>query len=384
VERKKTIRRSAGDPATRPDAETPPGPRSAARQDPGPRGDPDDRPAPVIRTKALTKRYDTLTAVDALDLSVRPGEIFGLLGQNGAGKTTTILMLLGLTEATSGQARVVGLDPARHPREVKRRVGYLPDAVGFYGDMTGRQNLRYTARLNGLDGKAAEAAMDQVLDQVGLTDRADDRVETYSRGMKQRLGIADALVKSPDILILDEPTTAIDPLGVVEILDLLRTLVHERGLAILLSSHLLTQVQSVCDRIGIFAAGRMVGEGTVSRLANLFGDGSAAIDVGLDLDDPADRERADRVLTDLASVEAVVRPESRSDLWRLTVRPASDEANVRQAILAAALEHDLHLTSLRPIVPSLDDIYRTALERRGIADMAVGRGDVSAGGRTAA
>ena len=123
----------------------------------------------------------------------------------------------------------MGLDPEREPRLVKRRVGYLPDAVGFYGGLTGRQNLRYTASLNGLRRAAAESAMDDVLEQVGLTDRADDRVDTYSRGMRQRLGIADALVKSPDLLILDEPTTAIDPLGVVEILDLLRRLVHERG-----------------------------------------------------------------------------------------------------------------------------------------------------------
>ena len=133
----------------------------------------------------------------------------------------------------------MGLDPAREPREVKRRVGYLPDAVGFYGGMTGRENLRYTARLNGLRRRDADAAIDEVLEQVGLTDRADDEVETYSRGMRQRLGIADALVKSPDLLILDEPTTSIDPLGVLEILDLLRRLVDERGLAILLSSHLL-------------------------------------------------------------------------------------------------------------------------------------------------
>ena len=184
------------------------------------------RPEPVIRTRRLTKKYGTLTAVDRLDLAVYPGEIFGLLGQNGAGKTTTILMLLGLSEPTDGEASVMGLDPAWEPREVKRRVGYLPDAVGFYENMTGRQNLRYTARLNGLRKDEAETAIDEVLAQVGLADRADDRVGTYSRGMRQRLGIADALVKSPDLLILDEPTTSIDPIGVVEILELLRRLVE--------------------------------------------------------------------------------------------------------------------------------------------------------------
>jgi ABC-2 type transport system ATP-binding protein len=332
----------------------------------------------------LTKRYDTLTAVDSLDLSVQPGEIFGLLGQNGAGKTTTILMLLGLTEPTSGQARVLGLDPARHPREVKRRVGYLPDAVGFYGGMTGRQNLRYTARLNGLERRSADASIDEVLDQVGLTDRAGDRVDTYSRGMKQRLGIADALVKSPDILILDEPTTAIDPLGVVEILDLLRGLVDGRGLTILLSSHLLDQVRSVCDRIGIFAAGRLVGEGTIDSLARQFGDDSAAVEVGLDLQVADDLARAERVFADLPSVVAVAAPHGGSRSWRLTVRPAIEESLVRQAVLAAALEHELHLTELRPVVPSLDDIYRTALRRQGIADAAVAPGAASAGGRSAA
>ena len=218
-------------------------------------------PEPVIRTRKLTKKYGTLTAVDRLDLEVYPGEVFGLLGQNGAGKTTTILMLLGLSEPTDGEATVMGLDPAWEPREVKRRVGYLPDAVGFYEGMTGRENLRYTARLNGLDRREAAAAIDEVLEQVGLTSRADDPVGAYSRGMRQRLGIADALVKSPDLLILDEPTTSIDPIGVVEILDLLRRLVDERGLAIMLSSHLLSQVQTVCDRIGIFANGRLIGVG---------------------------------------------------------------------------------------------------------------------------
>jgi ABC-2 type transport system ATP-binding protein len=334
-----------------------------------------------IRTRGLTRRYGEITAVDALDLEVRRGEIFGLLGQNGAGKTTTILMLLGLTEPTSGEARVVGLDPAREPREVKRRVGYLPDAVGFYGAMTGRQNLRYTARLNGLDGSSAEEAMTDALAQVGLSDRADDEVETYSRGMRQRLGIADALVKSPDILILDEPTTAIDPLGVVEILELLRRLVRERGLTVLLSSHLLAQVQSVCDRVGIFASGRLVGCGTVAELAETFAGSDATIEVGLELDygDPAADERAAAVLTAVDGVVGVERPARPGESWHLTARPASAESRVREAILAAVVAADLRLTTLRPIVPSLDDIYRAALRREGLS----GHGEVPAG-RTAA
>ncbi|MDQ3871823.1 MAG: ABC transporter ATP-binding protein [Chloroflexota bacterium] len=318
-----------------------------------------------IRTRGLTKRYGELVAVDRLDLDVRPGEIFGLLGQNGAGKTTTILMLLGLTDPTAGEARVLGLDPARHPLEVKRRIGYLPDSVGFYGAMTGRENLRYTARLNGLTGPLAEDRIDQVLHQVGLTDRADTRTDTYSRGMLQRLGIADALVKDPEILILDEPTAAIDPLGVVEVLDLMRRLVDEEGISILLSSHLLTQVQSVCDRIGIFAAGRLIGRGAVSQLAQTFGEDAARIEVGLELSDDAGVERGRAVL---GSIPEVISVDFDSDtrLWSLRVRPPEAETRVRHAIVAKVAEAGLLLTSLRPIVPSLDEIYRRAVERAGL------------------
>ena len=331
---------------------------SAAPVVPGPRADP---AAPIV-TRRLTKRYGSLTAVDRLDLEIRPGEIFGLLGDNGAGKTTTILMLLGLTEPTDGEARVVGLDPARNPLEVKRRVGYLPDAVGFYGSLTGRQNLAYTARLNGLPAAAAAPAIDAVLEQVGLADRGDDRVDTYSRGMRQRLGIADALVKDPDILILDEPTTAIDPRGVVEILDLLRTMTAERGLTILLSSHLLSQVQSVCDRVGIFAAGRLIGRGTVAELAGTFGDGTARVEA--EFEPAAEAAPIAAALDRIDGVRSVAAPDRPDRPWRLTVGPASAEARVRQAVLAASETNDLRLTGLRLVPPSLDDIYRRALERR--------------------
>jgi ABC-2 type transport system ATP-binding protein len=320
----------------------------------------------LIVTRRLSKKYGDLVAVSNLDLDVHAGEIFGLLGQNGAGKTTTILMLLGLTEPTAGAARVVGLDPARSPLAVKRRVGYLPDNVGFYDGLTGRENLRYTARLNGLYGPTAELRIDEVLDQVGMTSRADTRVDTYSRGMLQRLGIADALLKDPSVLILDEPTTAIDPIGVVEILDLLRRLVRERGLAILLSSHLLAQVQSVCDRVGIFASGRLIGVGTVPELAARFGEELSRIEVGFEgLDGDAGKPIVER----LGAIEGVASVDAPARFGEPFVvhAPMGAALGVREAILATSARDGLRLSSIREVPPSLDDIYRRALHATGLA-----------------
>jgi ABC-2 type transport system ATP-binding protein len=235
-------------------------------------------PQPLVEARDLTKRYGDFVAVDHLTFGVAAGEIYGLLGPNGAGKTTTILMLLGLSEPAEGEARVLGLDPARLPLEVKRRVGYLPDSVGFYGRLTGRENLEYTARLNGIAPDAAAPLIDDLLGQVGLPSAADQPTDTYSRGMLQRLGVADALVKGPAVLILDEPTASIDPAGVSELLELIKRLVAERGLAVLLSSHLLGQVERLCDRVGIFSHGRLVAEGSVRELAERAGDRKLGLD----------------------------------------------------------------------------------------------------------
>jgi len=228
--------------------------------------------APAIEALGLTKRYGDKLAVDGLTLEIERGEVFGLLGPNGAGKTTTILMLLGLTQRTAGSARVDGIDPARHPLAVKSRVGYLPDDVGFYDDMTARQNLRYTADLNRLDRRTAQDRIDRALEDVRLLDDADRKVGTYSRGMRQRLGVADALIKQPSILILDEPTVNIDPEGVRELLLTVERLRTDQQVTVVLSSHLLHQVQQVCDRIGIFVAGRLRACGTVDELASTLDD----------------------------------------------------------------------------------------------------------------
>jgi ABC-2 type transport system ATP-binding protein len=304
---------------------------------------------PAIRTRALTKKYGEFTAVNNLDLEVSQGEIFGLLGPNGAGKTTTILMLLGLSEATKGEAEVVGLDPARFPLEVKRRVGYLPDNVGFYATLTGRENLRYTARLNGLEREEGEARIEALLRQAGLAQAADSRVDTYSRGMRQRLGIADTLIKDPDVVILDEPTVAIDPEGVAEVLALIRSLARDRGVTLLLASHLLHQVQSVCDRVGIFVAGRMVAQGPMSELADRLSEGPVTVEVAVE-GEAADIER---VLRSVPDIEQVERDERDPRLWLVRA-----DRDVRDEVARALVSEGLPLRQLRRSGDELDEIYR--------------------------
>jgi ABC-2 type transport system ATP-binding protein len=312
-------------------------------------GQPASAPEPVILAKGLTKRYGEFTAVDRLDLEIRPGEVFGLLGPNGAGKTTTVLMLLGLSEPSGGLCRVIGLDPAREPLEVKRHVGYLPDHVGFYGDLTGRDNMRYTARLNGLPRADADERIERLLEDVRLSEAADRKVETYSRGMRQRLGIADALVKEPSILILDEPTIAIDPAGVDEILGLLRRLVEDRNLTILLSSHILGQVQSICDRVGFFSEGRLVAQGRLDELAAVAGGGFLVFEVGAD-GDPAAIES---VLRSVEGVSSFERDAADSRKW--LVSATSDVAAGIATALASAGHTMFHL---RRRGEDLVEIYR--------------------------
>lgn len=225
----------------------------------------------IIETQGLTKVYGSITAVDNLNLTVRKGEIFGLLGPNGAGKTTTILMLMGLSEPTSGSIRVAGLDPVRQALGVKHIVGYMPDNIGFYGDLTGRENLIYTAQLNGIAPDVAKSKIDELLTKVGLQEAADRRVRGSSKGMRQRLGIADVLIKDPEIIFLDEPTLGLDPEGTKELLNLILELGKREGKTVLISSHLLHQVQAICDRVGIFVKGKLVAIGSVSDLAKEIG-----------------------------------------------------------------------------------------------------------------
>jgi ABC-2 type transport system ATP-binding protein len=235
----------------------------------------------VIEAKGLTKKYGQAVAVDHISFSVGRGEIFGLLGPNGAGKTTTILMMLGLTEISEGEVSVLGFNPAREPLSVKRRVGYLPDTVGFYEQLTAADNLRYTARLIGFKADEREKRIGEALARVGLDEVAEKQVGTFSRGMRQRLGLAEILMKGAQIAILDEPTSGLDPYATSELLGIIRRFKAE-GVSVLLSSHLLERVQSVCDRVALFSAGRIALMGSVSELGREVLGAGYVVDIEAD------------------------------------------------------------------------------------------------------
>src|SRR5664280_2837993 len=312
--------------------------------------------APVIEARHLTKRYGAHVAVDDLSFEVRPGEVFGLLGPNGAGKTTTVLMLLGLTEPTSGEARVVGVDPMRDPLEVKRHVGYMPDTVGFYDGLSARENLAYTARLNRVPRSIATARITDLLTQVGLVDVAEQKVDTFSRGMRQRLGVADVLLKDPSVLILDEPTASLDPEGVVELLALIERIAQERRIAVLLSSHLLDQVQAICQRVGIFYRGRLIAEGSVRELASEASRTQDVVEVGAEAADgrPVGIETVTASVRNAAGVTSVTTDVTAPARILVTGAPG-----IAGGLAVALASEGLRPTHLRTRAERLDAIYPT-------------------------
>ena len=217
----------------------------------------------ALKTDRLTKKYRQRVVVHQLSLSVERGDVFGFLGQNGAGKSTTIRMILGLVRPTSGRVELLGHDMSRRARAALRRVGAMIEAPAFYDNFSGRQNLRMLASMS---GGAGARAIDEVLELVGLSDRAADPVGVYSHGMRQRLGIAQALLPSPELIILDEPTDGLDPQGLAETRQLIGRLRDERGLTIILSSHLLHEVEQICNRVAIINSGRLLYQGAVREL----------------------------------------------------------------------------------------------------------------------
>jgi ABC-2 type transport system ATP-binding protein len=302
----------------------------------------------VIAARGLTKRYGRARVVDGISFDVARGEIFGLLGPNGAGKTTTILMLLGLTDVSDGEVRVLGYDPVREPLQVKRRVGYLPDQVGFYDHLTAADNLHYIARLIGISAAERDARINEVLGRVGLGDVVDKQVGTFSRGMRQRLGLSEILIKEAEIAILDEPTSGLDPQATHELLHIIRNLKHD-GVTVLLSSHLLDRVQSVCDRVALFQAGHIALIGTVAELGRQVLGGGFVVEIEADGSGLAERLRR---ITGVSGVE---------ELGGGRLRMTADR-DLRPEAAAEAVAGGGRLKRLSVEEPSLEAIYTRYFE----------------------
>ncbi|MFQ5810248.1 MAG: ABC transporter ATP-binding protein [Armatimonadota bacterium] len=296
----------------------------------------------VLRTRGLTKRFGKRRAVDGLDLEVRRGQVFGFLGPNGAGKTTTIRMLLGLVRPNSGDAELLGVCIRRRRLEALRRVGAMVETPALYEHLSGERNLQLLASLSG--GVTRERTH-EVLGVVGLLGREGDKVRTYSHGMKQRLGIAQALLPHPELLILDEPASGLDPEGLREVGDLIRRLGAEEHLTIFLSSHLLHEVEQMCSHVGIIREGRLVASGSVAELL-----GSEKQAATLEVDDP---RRASEVLAGESFVTVAALGDG-----RLSVVADPDRlADVNSLLVSEGLR----VSALIPERTSLEEMYlRTA------------------------
>ncbi len=300
----------------------------------------------ALAVRGLRKRYDEIDAVDGLDLTVGSGELYGFLGPNGAGKTTTIRMALGLIMPTAGEVEVLGERVRRGSPPPLERVGALVEEPAFWRFLSGRRNLEYMARAggSGADTRARLGRVDDVLARVGLTDAADKRVKTYSQGMRQRLGIALALLGEPELLLLDEPTNGLDPSGMREVRELLRGLA-DAGTTVFVSSHLLAEVEAVCDRVGVMARGRLVAEGPPGTLRG------AATRHRLEVDDPT---RALEVVQAMPGVTAEATPGG--VLVRLA--DGADPADVNAALVAAGIR----VRALVPERDSLEDAFFSLVE----------------------
>ena len=300
-----------------------------------------DKEGALVETKFLTKRYGShVVAVNLVRLTVRRGEVYGFLGPNGAGKTTTMRMLLGLIRPTSGVASVLGSSPGNP--ESLARVGALVESPAFYPYLSGRDNLRVIARYAGVP----KGRIEEVFDLVDLTDKARDKFGTYSLGMKQRLGVAAALLKDPELLILDEPTNGLDPAGMADMRDLIRRLGSGER-TVLLSSHLLGEVEQICDRVGIICGGRLIVESTVEELR-----GKGALLVGAKPLNHA-RERAEQLL-------GAERVEVLNGTLRLDVDPVT-AGRINRELVDAGVE----VTELRPVEGTLEEVFLEMTDQKG-------------------
>jgi len=300
----------------------------------------------IIIAKDLSKKYNGHLVVDNLNLAIKKGEIFGLLGPNGAGKSTVILMTLGLTEPSSGSINVAGFNSTREPLKVKRITGYLPEKVGFYDDMTAKSNLAYTAELNNIPYRETPKKIDEVLEIVELTKNKNQLVKTFSKGMKQRLGIADVLIKDPQLVIFDEPTEGLDLKVANQILQTILDLNKQKNITFLLSSHQLNLMQRVCPRVGILSRGKLIGEGNVENLGrNLFGGGKYRIELELE-------KVTDEIIEKLKKLDKVVNVNKVDNQLQVIC-----DKDIRQDISRLITNEGILMTRMNMKQDALEEIY---------------------------
>lgn len=313
---------------------------------------------PIAAVRGLRKTYENLTAVDGVSFEIQPGEIFGLLGPNGAGKTTTISILAGILPPTEGEVMVAGYDARRASIPMKRALGMVPQELAIYLKLSGRENLAFFGQLYGLKGDALETRIQEMLQLVGLTERADDQAANYSGGMKRRLNLAVGLMHDPQLLLLDEPTVGVDPQSRNHIFEGVRTL-NRQGLTILYTSHYMEEVEALCDRVGIMDHGKLIACDTVPNLIARLG--GAVIEIGIAATDQLDSVTARLGKLDLVKeVEAIPVSESEADSHAFTLRVRAEQPNrVLPGLVTTLSACDVPLLSLTIREPNLEDVFLT-------------------------
>lgn len=302
---------------------------------------------PVIVTEGLTRKFGDLVAVDHLDIHVRKGDVYGFLGPNGAGKTTTIRMLSTLIRPTEGTARIMGCDIIKEPNKVRRLIGIMPERPGFYEEMRGRDQLRFYGDFYRIPRAALDARIEELMERVGMTRFIDARIKTYSHGMRKRLAIAQALLHEPKILILDEASTGLDPKGVQEFRELIRTLSKE-GYTIFLSSHVLPEVQAVCNRVGILRRGGLVAEDSIENLREQL------VAKSVDRITVRATDVTEEILERVRALEPVTSADGAA--WGMMVL-AEPRSNVQAEVNEILVRGGAKVSSLTTLEPTLEDVF---------------------------
>jgi ABC-2 type transport system ATP-binding protein len=300
----------------------------------------------VVQTEELTKKYGDFTAVNQLDMEVKQGEIFGFLGPNGAGKTTTVLMLMGLSVPTSGTAKVGGFDIVEQSKDVRTVASILPEYSSLYGDLTAFDNLDYVGQLNDMPKEERENRIHEVLEIVGMTDWLDAKYESFSRGMKQRVGLASTMMKNPKVVFLDEPTLGLDPVGMREIRELILDLKNKQGLTIVMTSHILSEIQLTCDRIGIINRGKLVLKETMENMNHIMtGADDRRVDFKL-------TEVTPELVKDIEAIQGV--KEVKQENGRLYVY-GPDETDIQ--VSRTIVNHGSTILMMKPREYTLEEIF---------------------------